>query len=101
VLIASSQVTTPFISTVPDVSADHQLTLLNTLNHTGSVDIVNKGRLMIYSVKIFEADGKLRADIPVHQNPPFIPVELPNSYGIYFIQVNTNSGNFVFKAIRL
>lgn len=101
VLIASNQLITPVISSTSALPADHQLSILNTLSHSGSVEIVNKGGLVIQSVSILEMDGTLHSLVPINSYKPVIPVMLPEADGMYLLKVKTNSGSFVFKVMRM
>jgi hypothetical protein len=101
VLIASNQLTTPVISSTSAQPTDHKLSLLNTLSHSGSVQIVNKGKLVIQSVTILGMDGTFHSLVPINSSELIIPVVLPSVDGMYLLEVKTKSGNFVFKVMRM
>ena len=84
---------------VSNISAERSLRLLNSLD-AHSISIENKGRLMIYDVRIFEMNGILRSLVTINRSIATIPIKLPDPSGVYLIRIKSNEGNFVFKVAK-
>ncbi|HYV91912.1 MAG TPA: T9SS type A sorting domain-containing protein [Chitinophagales bacterium] len=84
---------------ISNFTSEKSLRILNSLT-SHSVMIENKGKLMIYAVKVFESNGTLRYNLSINSEASAVPLQLPQKTGIYLIEIKTNEGNFVFKVVR-
>ena len=101
VLLASSQLQTPYILSQHDITGQATIGLLITQSETGAVQLINSQRLMIESIKIYQPDGMLRSSVTVHDDAEMLLVTLPRGNGIYLLEVIAGNRRFVFKVIRI
>jgi hypothetical protein len=75
------------------------LSIFNSLS-SDAVMLENTSKLIIYDVKFLESNGTLRTYLSINSDAQKILLHLPEKAGIYFMEVKTNKGNYVFKVIK-
>lgn len=101
VLLTAAQIQTPFILSEVQPAGTATISIVNTVSHSGDVQLMNLQHLMIESIRIYQPGGVLLSHTSPHDNDAMQSVTLPVQAGIYLVEIYANGQRFVFKAIRL
>ena len=88
------------VSSEQILSAGKKISLIQSLT-PGNVIIENKSNMMIYTATIIDLKGNEQSVVSLHSSSSSIPLNLPEKNGLYFIDVLTENGHFIFKTIRM
>jgi hypothetical protein len=86
-------------TSVANFSVEKSLSIFNSLS-SDAVMIENKSKLMIYDVRFLESNGTIHSYLSINSDAQNILLHLPQKAGIYFMEIKTNKGNYVFKVIK-
>ncbi|MCY7410180.1 MAG: T9SS type A sorting domain-containing protein, partial [Chitinophagales bacterium] len=86
-------------TSVATISSQKLLRVMNSLS-SNSVTIENNSLLTIYSVNVYGTGGIRISSSQINSDAYSIPFSLPKQNGIYFLEIKTNEGKYVFKVAR-
>lgn len=86
-------------TSVANISIQKLLRVINSLS-SNSITIENNSNLTIYSVDVYGTGGTSISSSKINSDASSIPVSLPNQNGIYFLELRTNEGRYIFKVAK-